>query len=88
MTIKTIAMKILSIGGEWAALIGMTMLICWVDGFWPTLGLMWLTCVMASATGMLRALISGKVILATSVPTATPEPGRDDCDDFILSDAE
>ena len=88
MTIKTIAMKMLSIGGEWAALIGMTMLICWVDGFWPTLGLMWLTCVIASATGVLRGLYSGKIRLATSVPVVMPKAGCDDCDDFILSDAE
>ena len=85
MTIMTIMRRIAC---EWAVLIGMTMRICWVDGFWPTLGLVWLTCVIAAIMALSRGVANGKIRLMLPKPVATPEPGRDDCDDFILSDAE
>ncbi len=98
MTIMKIAKKILRATIEWSVLVGMTMLVCSVDGFWPTLGLMWVMCFIASATAMLTALLSGKVTLAqpesvkpTDVEIADYDAKwrRDDCDDcvdFILSD--
>jgi hypothetical protein len=84
MTIKTVMKKMLRMTIEWAILIGLTMLVLWVDGFWATLGVMWVTCFIASAVTVIRALSSGKMRLVLPAPPATPEPGRDDCDDFLL----
>ena len=80
--------KLRIIAFEWAVIIGLTMLIRSVDGFWPTLGLVWLTCVIASVIAITRGVITGKLRLMLPKPVATPEPGCDDCDDFLLSTPE
>jgi hypothetical protein len=93
MTIKSVMWKTLFAVIEWAILIGLTMLVLWVDGFWVTLGVMWLTCVIASAAGVVRALVSGKVRLVLPEPPAPTdaeiatydaEHRRDGGNDFLL----
>jgi hypothetical protein len=76
--------KMLAIAIEWSIVAGMTGVILSVDGFWPTLGLVWLMCVIASTVTVLRGLSSGKLRLVLPATPATPESSRDDNDDFLL----
>lgn len=86
MTPLSIMKKILGITVTWAVLVGLTMLVLWVDGFWWTLGVMWLTCVIASATAIVQALVSGKVRLVLPTPTAPDHPGIAADGGFYLCD--
>jgi len=88
MTIKSVMKKILRGAIEWSVMIGATVLVCSVGGFWLTLGVMWAMCFITSVVTTLTILNSGKVTLVLPAPPTPPEAGRDDCDDFILSDAE